>query len=659
MPPTYLDSVPLTPPVDLLRTLKPGAMIVLDNFEASLSDTDDGLSWLESLISQAPKGVTIIVISQRTLSTRWIDETLEVGSLRSSDVCEIFAAMCPIQWGHETADDNAIVEACGGHPLTVRLVASLVRYYASTRIVARRMQERAMNISEPGRSQHDKHTSLAIAMSLMWGELDERTRRLVLLSTLLEGNISLRLSLLYLSLTVAEFEDDVASCREWSMLGSAGLSSGDRWVVLPPVCSFVRSTTEFHLFQTSERVDVLRWIADILVGISLHYDDSIAIFERFDQEVGVIDAAIALLDDRALQAHVSIAITTGQYFFARDRGRERLDFLSRGAYIAESLSEVSTVMTILETMASICWRYELGTDLEEVLKRVERLVQTAEPRTVSAGAIARLSEMAVGLGLRPLDAPVDLISPSDGESPESLALTYVMQGSSLRRQGEFEHALELFERARELLSGDQRDAFNLACINFGSGCCRADLRLWEAAWQDLVVAVCGFVQLRSREYAFNSIAELGTVFPWLDYDPALLDAPLRRAVGLCASEFGRVLPEYLTGEPSWGQWRRLLRTLSSLIILGLRGGFDVPKWTDQLMQAWEGLADDTPVTPPLAILHDSITFLACSQQEQKEFEQEEFEQLVEGIGDFADDLFIRLDSSAWLEAWRRSRLPTE
>ncbi len=149
------------------------ACLVLDGLERVGTGRDEVVDLIERLLADNVDTL-LVVTSQVTLAALDFEETLTLGPLPEPAAETILAS------AERSPAIDEIVGFADGHPLTLRLLATLLRFHGSAATVLSEIERLgASALADPQRRAHSPASSLVVCLDLAYSQLDGAERRLL------------------------------------------------------------------------------------------------------------------------------------------------------------------------------------------------------------------------------------------------------------------------------------------------------------------------------------------------------------------------------------------------------------------------------------------------------------------------------------------------
>lgn len=578
-------------------------ILVFDGIEALAREDLDLFEDLLSQLLARAASVRFLITSQVELlnvegllniEVTPLDLVASLGILRSDAEEHLYdtstGTMGDVDW---------LVHFSDGHPLTLRIVASLLRYFKSASTVARRVKLKgASNVANPTRTRKTKRTSLDACLTVAYDALQPAERRLLyVLAHCPSGRFAPHFD--FDRMGIEDGEVAVAELARWHFISvDTSWEPIPRLNVISPIRSFALAKFET---QESDLAKELFWAHTLDIEVQAAVLDAKYTSEgevdvghgtfRIDTEFPnfghVFDESIRRSDSNPeyLRVACSLALTLQVFCFVTGRSARGFEMLNGGVAAALQLGNPALASSLLLQVANFAARKG---DVEGARKAYRRLIDlpldTSDPHLVGNIQFAR-GKLAIDAG-SPEIAEQHFMSASE---------QYALPGGPLRdRHGDaaetrmhalslmecamlHEHsdragtALELYGRCLSLMR-QSRDRVNMGAVLHQMGNCYGMSGAFDAAYGAYVEAIKHFFQLRSAIHLSNSMSELGYLL--IDHDPGLrlctditddiIHAGLADMYRECAARFNPSL-NFLGGEDCDRMgMRKLVGTMSLL-----------------------------------------------------------------------------------------------
>lgn len=176
--------------VETLREIR--ITLVFDSLEKLLlSQRDETEEFIKVLITQTNE-TQIIITSQVDLSI--IDHSKKIIELKGIDSEESILLIKKLLSNDlEISEDNLtwILNFCNGHPLSIKLVVSLLRFYKSQDEVVKQLKKNG-SLKRPMREKHDKSSALDVCLSTIYNSLTNDQEEILQYTKFFPGGVKLQ-----------------------------------------------------------------------------------------------------------------------------------------------------------------------------------------------------------------------------------------------------------------------------------------------------------------------------------------------------------------------------------------------------------------------------------------------------------------------------------
>lgn len=531
-------------------------LIVFDGIE-SLGATD--LEAFENLVSQLAASTRLtrfLVTSQcellnidglLSIEIPILDEGVSINMLQviAGSVTEMVHAV-DLQAIHR------LVDFAGGHPLSLRIIANLLRYFKSPTVVADRVKSMgAAAITAPNSQKTAKHRSLDACFFSAYAVLQSDERRLLfLLSHCPAGRFSTHLD--GQTFGISDMSVAIAELARWHLITvDTAWSSVPRIHVLSPVRAFAKrafqeqdallAETLFYELSmdmlTHARVLDDRYTSEGDVGRST---------QRLSQEFPNLSY---IFDEAQLRSPLNpeyeritfgLAFSLQVFCFVSGRSERGLQLLNAGVIAALNMEQVSIASSLMLQIANFAERMGDSANAREALCRICSLPNdNFDPElggniafakgmlTKVDGNLEKAQEHfaeASQLYGQTVPAFADDTEFKDKPANERMQALALMERARIyEHSGRQNEALEIYECSLSLMRAIN-DRVNIGTVLHQMGNCYANLEQFENAYKSYVESTRCFFHLGSAIHLSNSLSELGYVL--IDYDPgsSLLEA---------------------------------------------------------------------------------------------------------------------------------------
>lgn len=541
------------------------AILVLDGVErANLDDLDAFEDFVAELI-RSTASTQFAITSQVPLPVLALDARIELPPLGNQASMAVLNAGAPSAgWGDEV-EMLQLMNACEGHPLTLRIVNALLGYYRSARATKAAMDRSgARELQFPTRRRQDRSTSLDLCLAAAYEALEPNARNLLWsMANLPAGMFSE-----YIEAGTLGTDDParaLAELRRWHLVESFALAPGlDRIYMLRPVRSFAANRGAVEAPEAyAERVKSVVMSLQMQVAV-LEIDTSMQgrdahVLARYGDEIANLMNVLFLArsgpaDAETVSAAISIAGALMRFFFVAGPYEEGVKVLLDAADLARSNALERKAASLALQAAALAQR----DGSKQLLARVSSVLTQLEAETVDRAALVDLAlgratlhkaagqdESARTLSfsaylahcskLRELLAKrngAELPKPDESELDEAhndISNALNLLGFALLAEEEFARARKAY-----LHSLNHQRGSNIG-VNRGQalhqlGNCESNLGNFPEAWSCYREAARHFSRIGMSGYLSNAVGEMGYAlldFPnWVPVELDLIEAGL-------------------------------------------------------------------------------------------------------------------------------------
>ncbi len=512
------------------------ACVVLDGLEQlgerMVEAVDDLLAELQLRTSKAQ----FVITSQVDLTRTLCEARFRVGGLGDDASREVLRAVIAAQVPFDLESEKGVVDLCDGHPLALRLSASLFVHFGSGAVAFQRMRQRGTPALElQKRSGHDRHTSLGTCLGLAYDALDKHEQRLLFL--LASAPAGLFLS----ALERDDFDAAAAAAglRRWSLIQvSDSGEARERLHVLAPIGAYAD-----HQWRSDNAESVLpellaltRDIAVTAAVIDQRADDALGMsymLARYSEELAnflsVFDAAERYPENVELALHAAgLGSVLMRFFFVLRLPEQGAALMRRAAELALRNGETARSADMILRMASLAARSD-DPSLTEAAEALLGRLDEGTADSVVKGSIAlcraliackarrfddltNLSREAISRFEAELRARIECGKDLTGDRVEELhndlASAHGLLGDGLLHKEDPAAAWEAYQSARRLLRGGAA-AVNMGQFLHQRGNCESLMGRHAEAMHSYRDAAVHFHAVGMKEYLSNAVGELG------------------------------------------------------------------------------------------------------------------------------------------------------
>ncbi|MEX0810569.1 MAG: tetratricopeptide repeat protein [Chitinophagales bacterium] len=418
--------------VNALRDLH--ITIALDSFEKLLiSYRDKAEDFISALMNQTEK-VQLLITTQVDISLMDVEKTvLKLEGIEPEASQLILQELSPEEIALTAGEIEWFVKFSGGHPLSLKIISGLLRFYKSAKRVMKQLQ-RNDSLKQPMRQKHNKKTALSICLSLAYESLTSDQRGLLHIAKFYPGGVKLR----YLEESRDSLYEDVAVLEQFFFARrKTDATDFERLFIANPVEKFLFDKASVETEDKGVKLQREQLINIMIEAnvIAHHYIESAL---KGPTELGVIrmesefpnilrafwiaTKMIELVEERKeeefkedyFRVVAGIAGALGKFCFIRGYFRHGIKIAKEGIRANIELGEISSASTQYVYLAQLQLRQY---DLEAFENTCEELCQLAK------------------------------------SSNETSAIRdcHWMKGRVARDKGEIEAAIKFFKEAKSLL----------------------------------------------------------------------------------------------------------------------------------------------------------------------------------------------------------------
>ena len=574
-------------PVAALAAVR--ACVVLDGVERGGCGLPAVSRMVERLLSDG-LDIQVVVTTQARLPEIAFDADLPVDRLDRRASALLLPRDVPAE---ELA---ALLEVGDGHPLTLSILAALVRHLGGAREVVecvRRRPERPVEL--PGRVAHDSASSLDRCLEVAFDALDERER--VALWVLAHLPAGLATGMVDPQrLGIQEPLTTLATLRRWHLIDDERLWDDRLITMLSPVRDFVKRVVTTSPPQGLD--ETRAGITLCMSGMVAHLNEKLVhgghvrlgmrlLDRELPNALSILDLAHArsTSEPRFRYFVTRIALNLQTYFFSSGAFAAGAEVMRAAADLAMAASEPFEALELLSQLQSLAGRAGRDDLAELALEDARKLDigEDARSRAILLGMEAHMPHPSENWWESDEDALADALSAagrsfellmeaSAGAMTHRAALALLQQGCLLADARRPAEAVGLIDRAlvhfREF-----EDPINAGAALQRRGNCLADLRRPDEAMRSYAESAVLFHELEALEYRSNALGEAGLVLA--EYPDAVCPQAISPEIvaGGIDDAVDRIVAA-LSGMPVPGNdWpHTLTRKVCGMIALGSLGG---------------------------------------------------------------------------------------
>ena len=504
------------------------ACLVLDGIERAGCGLVAVARLIERLVAEA-HDVQVVVTTQARLPEIDFDVDLLLSGLDHA----ASAMLLP----REVPEDElpGLLELGDGHPLTLRILAALVRHLGGASVVIDRVRARPeLPVELPGRTAQDPGSSLDRCLQVALSTLDDPERIALWVLAQLPAGVATAM-VAPEDLGIEDSVVTLAALGRWHLIENEPFL-GDRLItMLSPVRDFVRralATSPPH------ELDKVRAGLACCMSVVVNYlNDGLIHAGRVRLGMRLLDRELpnllAILDlSRARSVReprfrlfvTVLACNLQTYFFSSGRfeaGAEVMRAAADLAIAAGSSFEALELLSQLQSLAGRAKRYDLAQLALDDARSLEigddpqshavLLGMEAHVPSRSGGDWSTYGRDATATALEAAKRSFELlVEASGGKMTHRAALALLQQAcllSDAHRPGE---ALALLDRALGYFRVAE-DPINAGAALQRRGNCLADLKRPDEAMRSYAESAVLFHELEAAEYRSNALGEAGLV----------------------------------------------------------------------------------------------------------------------------------------------------
>lgn len=526
-------------------------LVVFDGIEilaaTQLEEFEDFLSKLIAT-TKSPK---FLITSQVELLSVDSIFNIDVPSLPAEACLQIIHKVVGEPMDSPTLNDvvalNWLVQFSDGHPLSLRIIANLLRYFKSTQVVVDRVKSFGVQaFANPTRRQQTKESSLEACFSVAYSLLQPSERRLLfLLSHCPAGCISALFSDEG-PFGIQDSQRAVAELARWHLITvDTSAWPFPRLRAMSPVRAFARCAFEIDdakiaeaLFYELASELVLqaaviddRYTSDGNVGLGTR-----RLSQEFPNFSYIFDESVRLASTNPAYLRIvcSLAFSLQVFCFVAGRSRRGLQIMRAGAEAATKAGQLGLASSLL--LQQVCFAQRDGdhklaaTTIDEICALPNDPFDPEQAGNVAfACGLSWKDEGRIDEALAYFETACEQYSRSRvvggieadeskcaPSNPRMLALALMERARIYEHTKRAAEALEIYSTSL-LLMEQINDRVNEGTVLHQMGNCYADLREHANAYDSYIRAAHCFGELGAKIHLSNSLGELGYVL--IDFDP--------------------------------------------------------------------------------------------------------------------------------------------
>jgi len=527
------DAEPLESVLDKMQ-----ACLVIDGLEQlkapGIDEVDDWITQLQARLT----GTQIIVTSQADLAQAQIDNHVRLKGIELEASEKILSHYLRPDTPTDASSLSELISFADGHPLTLRIEATLINYFGSSSIALSQIQLRGADLLEiQKRSSQNRLTSLKTCLSLAYDALTDDERKLLYVVANAPGGLFSRM-FDHGQGWVSDGRSAIAASRRWGLIEVKEQGgTRERVHVLSPIASYAvarwredRPDEARHLTK-----QLAKELALMAAVIEMHSEKNGGLpnmLGRFEEELPnllrVLDLAEKELDDGELGVMATgICSALMRYFFVIQLGDIGSQVMMRGARIALREGRMKSASGLLTRMVGLAYRSQERIDIKPAFALIDEIeLKAGDPETLGNVALCRavaaslgekhdvVSAQALAAIARFEEARASAKSADDEVDTESiendLSSAYGLLGGALLAQRKYAAAANAYRKSLGLVRG-QSVAVNEGQLHHQIGNCEACLGNRGEAASRYTEAARQFHMIGMRAYLGNALGEFGNL----------------------------------------------------------------------------------------------------------------------------------------------------
>lgn len=239
---------------------------VLDSLEKLLiNEKDDIEDFITELLSKCPT-IQLLITSQIDLSLLdWPLKVFKLQGLNDEESISLIYTLLDEGFELENSEINWILQFSNGHPLTLKLISTLIKYYQSAPRVIELLKESG-KVQHPTRQKHNKSTSLSVCLNTIYDILNDDQKKILHFLKFYPGGAKLNwIAKRYESIP---FYDYIAYLKQFFFIENKEYFTNiDRIAIANPIRSFLqinKNSKDVELNIEKEAISDICKIAFIL-----------------------------------------------------------------------------------------------------------------------------------------------------------------------------------------------------------------------------------------------------------------------------------------------------------------------------------------------------------------------------------------------------------
>ncbi|GAB3497684.1 hypothetical protein GCM10027399_21950 [Curvibacter fontanus] len=527
-----------TEPLDSLLD-KMQACLVIDGLEQlkapGIDAVDDWITQLQASL----KDTQIIVTSQADLAQAQVDHHVQLKGIEIEASEKLLSHYLRPNTPTDVYSISKLISFSDGHPLTLRITATLINYFGSSSVALNQIQLRGADLLEiQKRSSQNRLTSLKTCLSLAYDALTGDEQKLLYVVANAPGGLFSRM-LDHDQTWVSDGQSAIAATRRWGLIEVRGQGEArERVHMLSPIASYAVARLREERPQEARRLvmQLAKEFALMAAVIDMHSEENSGLpnmLGRFEEELPnllrVLDLAEGELGDAELGVMATgVCSALMRYFFVIQLGDVGSQVMLRGARIAMREGRMKSASGLLTRMVALAHRSHERIDIKPAIALLDEIeIQGRDAETRGNVALCRAAAASFGRKQGVVQAQAlaaiehfeeALASASktvdENEGTESiendLSSAYALLGGALLAQREYEAAANAYRKSLAMVRG-QSIAVNKGQLHHQIGNCEAYLGNHSEAATRYTMAASQFYTIGMRAYLGNALGEFGNL----------------------------------------------------------------------------------------------------------------------------------------------------
>ena len=523
------------------------ACLVFDGVEQSSLDSWDEFEDVITQLHHDTHDTQFILTSQITLYQFPVDTIIQLKGLKKSACQLLFKEAKRGDISRDTKSDE-LLKFCDGHPLTILFAGALATYYGSDASALEAIEKNGTNsVKLPGRSKHNRRTSLELCLLTAYSTLPKSSRHL--LWTLSQAPAGLFTNHIESFTHLENPKEALASLRQWHFVDviqtliDEDISNNK---LLSPVRQFVINRAEKEEPESYEQiVDFITQHFGVMASVFEHHynepDDIPYVIQRYHYELPNFLNVLKLAKSREknqklVEMAITIAVSLMHYFFVlriTEQGSKVMFDAAELAIHSKNYRSAATLSMLFMSLASRSYDDSLIGKGLHLVKCVESSIDSSEDfpdlsmaRALAAGMMGDDSaqEQYARKACEGYNAQLKVSKQNGNENADgirnSISSALVMIGSSLLSQERYKESAEAYSKSIDYETGAQIGV-NRGQTLHQIGNCESCLCNHKAAAELYYQAVEIFHFIGMKEYLSNAFSELGYTLLDVEYPETL------------------------------------------------------------------------------------------------------------------------------------------